>query len=172
MITCAHPEPDLQRRDLIVTTLLDWYQDVIESWRDDTAAGDHGYPMMNRAWNHPSYRELERLRLIMRTTERRLHWHLAERYLRATHHRVMRCPRCDRTWPYTDTLGVHRHGHHVISLVPASVPIIPTTVDPLLVQAAIRWLSERFTREPFLPEIDGHLLGDSRQRRTDVSTAA
>lgn len=151
----------MTRRDRIVV-LLEHYQDVIEGIYDtdfsarsacsapcgDPICAAHGcanegiLALMCRSWNHPSFRELERLRLRLRDEERGLYWHLAETYFRARRKRVAFCPKCERTAPPSHIGELCNHGRPhqpTKTLVPKSVKVVAAAVEPSLVEAAIDW---------------------------------
>ena len=84
----------MTRRQEIIATLLEWYEAVLYSWQDGMGSGDYGYPMANPAWNHSSYRELERLLIVMREDEPIIYWNIMQRYLYAPSKVVLRCSVC------------------------------------------------------------------------------
>jgi len=149
----------LPTRQRVIVDLLDNYQDVLNGLRDmayNHDTGDWGYVhAMCEAWNRPSegYPELERLRILMRDTEPRLYWHVAERWIRPERRRAHVCDRCGsegKEW-------VHRHGRDTVARVWRSVPRISPAVSPAQCEHGITWLAEHWHGEPFLPDVLLHL---------------
>jgi hypothetical protein len=109
---------------------------------------------MCRAWNHPSYRELERLRTAMRSEEPFAYWHLAETYFRCGARRILRCanPDCDAEFPTWTRVAFHKHGRRHVALVPATKRVVSAAVNPGQVTVAVRWMDVRWRGEPFIPD--------------------
>lgn len=145
----------LTPREAIIRTLLEWYQDTVEGWRTDGGGdGRMGAPLAVRAWNHPSYQELERSRNRMRDAAPTTYWHVAERYIRPTSRIALRCPRCQgvEEWPKPGHKPkTHKHGGRV-DLARASVIVVSAAVVPALVVEGVRWISVDFRGDPFVPD--------------------
>ena len=139
------------RRERIVV-LLEWYVDVeAQGLRDGRGDGEH-LPLMSRAWNHPAYRELDRLLGRMRTYRRHLYWHLAETYFRATRRQVLQCPRCKGVMPAWHSANFHKHGHSNVAVVPRVIRVLRPEVRDAKVEQAVAWLDEQWQGEVFLPD--------------------
>lgn len=146
----------LTPRERILRTLLECYVDVVEGWRTE-GAGDGGMraPLAVSAWNHPSYRELERTRIRMRDEQPELYWHLAERYVRPESRVALRCPRClaVEDWPKPGHKPrSHRHSGGRVELQRASVLVVSEAVRPELVVFGLRWVALKFRGDPFVPD--------------------
>lgn len=159
----------MTRRQEIISTLLEWYEDVLNSWHDGRGNGDYGYPMCNAVYNHPSYRELERLLVELRSTDPAVYWNVAQRYLYAPTKVVLRCSSCgpkpdkpeaallhplDEPQPPFGVERFHRHGWNVVTLRPQKVRAPSLAIDPRLVAAGISWLDEHWVGEPFVPDFE------------------
>jgi hypothetical protein len=144
------------RKKAIILTLLEWWKDVTESWNDGAGAGDFGQPMLNPALNHPSYRELERLRIIMRVEEPVLYWNLRERYLVSVTRNADVCPVCHKAGIEATEGLPHRHKLEgrlrKVEPVRAVVTVVSKAVRPELVDLAVGWLADNFRGEPFVPD--------------------
>ena len=139
------------RRELIVV-LLDNYVDVeAQGMRDQRGDGEH-LPLMSRCWNHPSYRELDRLLGRMKDERTHLYWHLAETYFRATHRRVLQCPRCRGVMPAWSSVSFHKHGHSSVAVVPKVIRVVQVGVRVPVVEDGVTWLERNWQGEVFLPD--------------------
>jgi hypothetical protein len=139
------------RRERIVV-LLEWYVDVeAQGLRDGRGDGDH-LPLMSRAWNHPSYRELDRLLGVMRDHRRHLYWHLSQTYFYAAKRQVLQCPRCRGVMPAWHTANFHKHGHSNVAVVPRVVRVRRPEVRDAHVDEAVTWLEQQWSGELFLPD--------------------
>lgn len=137
--------------------LLDNYVDVESGMRDRRGTGEH-VPLMCAAWNHPSYRELDRLLGVMKTERRHLYWHLSETYFRSSMRRVLQCPRCRGIVPTWHSANFHKHGHSNVAVVPRVVRVIRESVEERQVALAVAWLDERWSlMDVFLPDELTHL---------------
>jgi hypothetical protein len=103
------------RRERIVV-LLDNYTDVEVGLRDRKGDAEH-LPLMCRAWNHPSFRELDRLLGVMKDKRHPLYWHLSMTYFHARLRRVNVCPRCRSVMPSWHSANFHKHGHSNVAVV-------------------------------------------------------
>jgi len=137
-----------------IVMLLEWYVDVeAQGMRDGRSSDGEHLPLMSRAWNHPSYRELDRLLDLMRREQRHLYWHLSQTYLYSTKRRVLECPRCRSVVPSWYSGGYfHKHGNSNVAIVPKVVSVIHKDVRSNHVGRAIAWLEEQWIGEPFLPD--------------------
>ena len=150
-----------------ITILLDHYIDVIHGVYDQPRTHD-GPVLMCRAWNHPSYQQLERLRLQLRHEQPRLHWHLAETYFRPIQRRTAYCPRCQQHAPPSHIGHVHKHGRRTIALVPRIQRVISPLVKAGYVNEGIRWLDTHWQGEPQIP---ADLRGVSVDEEREVKVA-
>ena len=152
----------LTAREQRIRTLAEWYQDVVDAsaWAEDGAERGSHLPLMSRAWNHPSYREFERLRLDMRRLEPRTYWHFAGRWLWADRKIRLVCPRCQaQTAPasrHRDHRGNVRlrHKHHgdTVFFRLATVTVPNGLVLDHEAHAGIRWMDGRWRGDPFIPD--------------------
>ena len=140
----------LTRRERIVV-LLDNYVDVEAGLRDRGSEGIH-VPLMCSAWNHPSYRELDRLLGEMKDACQHLYWHLAQTYFHSSHRRVLQCPRCKGIMPTWHSANFHKHGHSNVAVVPRVVRVIHQAVRNEHVEEAVVWLDENWRGDPSLPD--------------------
>ncbi len=156
----------MNRRDRILI-LLEHYVDVIEGIYDASKGDDDGIlALMCRAWNHPSYRELERLRLQMRDTEPAHYWHLAETYFRPERRRIAVCPKCQRETPARLIGELCNHGKkhsQTATMVPLMLRVVHRDVDPKMLAQAIDWLNWKWTRG------DASIPDDLRPDRKDAA---
>lgn len=134
--------------------LLENYVDVEASGlRDVRGDGEH-LPLMSRCWNHPSYRELDRLLVALRDEHRHLYWHLAQTYFYSPQRRVRQCPRCKvmmHSW--TQSPNFHKHGRTDVPIVPRVVRILDSRVNSNYVARAVAWIDERWRlQDVFLPD--------------------
>lgn len=157
----------MTHRQEIIATLLEWYEAVRESWNDGLGAGDYGLPMLCPVYNHPSYRELDRLLDEMRSAEPVIYWNIAQRYVYAPTKVVLRCPRCGPkperieasllhprdALQATEDLH-HKHGGTLVKLNPVRVRVPSQAIRPELISAGIEWLDERWMGEPFVPDFE------------------
>lgn len=158
----------MTRRQEIIATLLEWYEDVLNSWADGTAVDPHGYPRENQIIRHPSYRELERLLGEMRIAEPVIYWDMVQRYLYAPQRVVYRCPRCG---PKPESLAAglphpkdlppppygkdvdHKHGGKLWALRPTRIRMCWAIRAENLVRG-IEWLDHNWQGEPFVPDFE------------------
>lgn len=137
-----------------VEFLLVHYVDVVNGIYD--APRSHEGPvLMCRAWNHPAYQQLERLRQRLRAEQPKLHWHLAETYFRPITRRTAYCPRCPighQHYPPNIIGHVHTHGRKTIALVPRIQKIISPLVRAELVTDGVTWLVDHWHGEPDIPD--------------------
>lgn len=157
LIDKALDSAKLTPRETIIRTLLEWYQDALEGWREvGTGDGDGmGVQLLGVAWHHSSYQELERDRMAMRDRAPDLYWHVAERYIRPSGQVALRCPRCLEVgdWPRKGHKApTHRHSGSRVEFVRASVLVVSAAVRPELVVDGVRWLSRAFLGDPFVPD--------------------
>lgn len=140
------------RRELIVV-LLENYNDVEAGLRDVRGDGEH-IPLMCRPWNQPrqGYPELDHQLGVMREQAPHLYWHLAETYFRATHRRVLQCPRCRGVMPSWSSANFHKHGHTNVAVVPRVIRVVRAGVRAPIVEDAITWLERNWRGDPFIPD--------------------
>jgi hypothetical protein len=145
-------------REAKIAVLLEWWADVVEGWQEaGSGADDFGIRMMARAYNHPSYRELERCLIALRAENKPVYRHVQARY-RGERRMVLECPHChdqlEIAAKHFDDRGhvrkKHKHGD-VVFFVRKSVPVLPEWVREDVVRAGIADLAERFCGEPFIP---------------------
>lgn len=164
----------MTRRQEIIHTLLEWYEDVLNSWQDGLASEAFGYPTVNAILRHPSYRELERLLPMLRAEEPVTYWNVMQRYLYAPTKVVYRCASCgprqdsptyailhpnDQPQPHWGDRDdgptmMHRHGRKVVTLRPCRVRAPSLAIRPELVSRGIVWIDDHFAVEPFIPDFD------------------
>lgn len=159
----------MTRRQEIIATLLEWYRDVLESWNDGNGAGDYGFPRLCPVYNHPSYRELDRLLDAMRSQAPELYWNITQRYLYAPTKVVLRCARCgpkperteaallhvkDTHQPAGNEEVHHKHGGTLVKLNPVRVRVPSQAIRPELITAGIEWLDAQWRGEPFVPDFE------------------
>ena len=165
----------MNQREEIVSTLLEWYEDVLNSWNDGLGAGDYRYPRLCPAYNHPSYKELDRLLDVMRSEIPVTYWNISQRYLYAPSKVVMRCPRCGPSPNRIEASLIHPrdvprpsgneklicsgrrrenrlHGPELMR--PVKVRIPSRAVRPDEIRSGISWLAENFAIEPTIPNFE------------------
>jgi len=149
------------RRERIVV-LLENYTDVEAGLRDRKGDAEH-LPLMCKAWNHQSYRELDRLLGAMKDEQHRLYWHLAEMYFRSLKRHVLVCPKCGvlPTWGSKNFQNIqvgephrihHKHGHSNVAVVPRVVRVVRAEVRTQSVEDAIDWLEANWRGSVFVPD--------------------
>lgn len=158
----------MTRRQEIIVELLENYQHVVESWKDWLASGDHGFPMLNPVYNHPSYKELDRQLVALREAEPVIYWDVAQRFLYGDMRVVYRCPRCGPK-PESLAAGLPHHKDHPQPPFGVDIdhkhsgklfPLRPTRVrncHALRVEnleAGIAWLDDHWQGEPFVPDFE------------------
>lgn len=157
----------MTRRQEIIATLLEWYEAVRDSWNDGTGAGDYGLPMLCPVYNHPSYRELDRLLSELRPAEPILYWNITQRYLYAPTKVVLRCPKCGpkperfeaallhaRDHMQMPDEVHHKHGGTLVKLNPVRVRVPSFAISPTKLAEGIEWLDSRWVGEPFIPDFE------------------
>lgn len=173
----AVPEVDerVQRRRMsCITNLLEHYQEVVpglvhgSEWE---RSGTNGHALFaEEVWNHPAYRQLERLRIALREHQRQPYWHLAETYIRSTTRRVAVCPKCDHTAPASKIGAYCLHGEKLArariknstEMIPGVVRVIHQDVRSELVGVAITWLEYRWQGDVFTLD---EILTDLERRK-------
>jgi hypothetical protein len=133
-----------------IAFLLEHLEDVRYGVRDKGSAGEH-IPLMCRAWNHPSYRQLEKLLPELRAEQPALAWHLSKTYF-GGRRRVLQCPRCNGVVPAWSSANFHKHGGKNVALAPRVLRVVPLEVRRELVAQAIAWLDERWRGGVFVPD--------------------
>jgi hypothetical protein len=106
---------------------------------------------MCRAWNHPAYRQLERLLPELRAEQPALAWHLSKTYL-GPRRRVLQCPRCRGVAPAWSSVNFHKHKGKNVALVPRVLRVVPAKVRREVVDEAIAWIDERWRGGVFVPD--------------------
>jgi hypothetical protein len=76
-----------------IAFLLEHFHDVLAGVRDKGLGGEH-VPLMCRAWNAPSYQELERLLPLLSVEARPLYRALVGMYVYPRFVRRAVCPKC------------------------------------------------------------------------------
>ena len=133
-----------------IAFLLTHLEDVRAGLRDRGQGGEH-IPLMCRAWNHPSYRQLERLLPLLRGAHPELASALARTFF-APKRRMLVCPRCDVRPEVWSSARFHKHGRKSVALVPRVLRVVPLEVRGELVAEAISWLDERWQGGVFVPD--------------------
>ncbi len=131
--------------------LLEHLEDVRAGVRDRGSESGEHLPLMCRAWNTPSYRELERLLSPLRKTRPDLAWHLSGTFF-ARRRRVNVCPRCLGQTAAWSSINFHKHGGKNVALAPRVLRVVSNQVRPEVVEAAIVWLDERWRGGVFVPD--------------------
>jgi hypothetical protein len=135
-----------------LTFLLEHYQDVLAGLRDQ-GNGDVHLPLMCRAWNHPSYRELERLLGLLQRSQPRGYRAIVGMYVYPRHVRRAVCPKCGTVKAPALVGELHRHPHKRSRAFVARmvrVPLYP--VEQREVDGAVTWIDEHFRGEPYVPD--------------------
>lgn len=152
-------ENELTAREQKIELLLTWYMDVLEGWQEMGRGADGmGVKLMGRAWNHPTYQELQRCLIRLRDEENATYWHVRETF-QAARRTVLACPRCfavsEVAAKHFDANGAVkiRHKHpDVVFFVRKTVPAVNAAVRPEVVRDGIRWIASAFAGEPFVPD--------------------
>ena len=149
----------MTRRDRILV-LLEHYLDVQPGLVDTDGGDGLGGLDASGPWKHHSYRQLEELRVRMRSEEPFLYWHLAETYFRCQTKRVAVCPVCRREAPPRQAGWVgspgglcnhgKRHGRSV-RMVPGVRRVVSKAVDRAIVERAIDWLAAEWEGSVRIP---------------------
>jgi len=133
-------------RTELVRLLLDQYVDVERGIQE--SRGDDPLALMCRAWNHPSFQRLIRLRLQLRDERPDLYWHVAETYLRCGFARALECPDCDRLESTHSGRTHHTHGTRVrprlVQLTLKRVRVVRSGVDLEKVEEGISWIAQNW----------------------------
>ncbi len=103
--------------------LLEHLEDVRAGVRDRGSESGEHLPLMCRAWNTPSYRELERLLSLLRKTRPDLAWHLSGTFF-ARRRRVNVCPRCLGQTAAWSSINFHKHGGKNVALAPRVLRVV------------------------------------------------
>ena len=140
----------MTRRERIVV-LLENYQDVQPGLVDTDGGDGSGGLNATGCWKSWPYRELDRLRILLRAQQPSLYWHLAEMYFRAGRRRVALCPKCLQTSPPTRIDGLHKCGQRTVTLIPGVERVFPSSVQPERIALAIDWLEENWSGPVDLP---------------------
>lgn len=131
-----------------VRGLLEWYPAVVEGWRGDGAGTETSGPASVSAWHHPSYRTLESLRLELRTSDRRVYWHVDRRFINVEVRRVVGCPACDVfvNAAHNPAGMFHRHGGKRVYFQYLPRAVVSPLVRPEVVTEGVRWIARGFAR--------------------------
>lgn len=158
----------MSKRQEIIATLLEWYEAVRDSWNDGSGAGDYGLPMLCAVYNHPSYRELDRLLSELRSAEPVIYWNIVQRYLYAPTKVVLRCPKCGPKPERIEAALLHPRDtlpppggdvvlckrHRGLTMVPTRVRVPSLAIRPELLIRGIEWLDQNWRGEPFVPDFE------------------
>lgn len=132
--------------------LLEHLADVQAGVRDRGTGGDH-IPLMCRSWNHPSYQELERLLVLIRSAAPRGYRAVVGMYVHPRFVRRAVCSRCGAVEPPELVGELHRHtarsGFAFVARM-VRVPLYP--VEQHEVDGAIGWFDEHWQGGVFVPD--------------------
>lgn len=139
-------------REERITVLLESYVDVVSGIRD-RGDGDP-IPLMCAAWNHPAYRQLDRLLARMRDERGDLYRDVAAYYVWAEQRRVLVCarPGCDASWAAWEDVAFHRHGRTAAAVVPGMVRIPSWPVSTRVLVQGVAWLEREWDGDVFVPD--------------------
>jgi len=156
---------DSQFRRTAIETLLTHYRDVLEGIPDrEHRRSDDLLALMCPAWNHRSYRQLERLLEQLKAERPKLHAKLVTRFLRFSERRVAYCRRCGEH-PSSDVGKVHAHPPgRSITLRSKMLRVLPRNDDPAGVSLAIAWLEQRWSGRADLPKAVFEIEAEQRLR--------
>ena len=144
----SHP---VTRRERIAF-LLDHFHDVLDGVRDRGSGGDH-IPLMCRAWNAPSYQELERLLPLLGRDVRPFYRAVVGTYVYPRFVRRAVCPKCRAVKAPALVGELHTHAGRKSSAFVARmvrVPLYP--VEQRDVDGAIVWFDDHWIGEPYVPD--------------------
>lgn len=143
----------MTRRERIAF-LLDHYADVLAGVRDRGNGDSTHLPLMCRVWNHPSYRELERLLPLLGADVRPLYRAVVGMYVYPRFVRRAVCVKCGTVRPSALVGELHRHPPRGKSAAFVArmvrVPLYP--VEQREVDGAITWLDENWRGGVFVPD--------------------
>ena len=141
----------MTRRERIAF-LLEHFHDVLAGVRDKGLGGEH-VPLMCRAWNAPSYQELERLLPLLSADARPLYRALVGMYVYPRFVRRAVCPRCRAVKAPTLVGELHSHaGRKSTAFVARMVRVPLYPVEQRDVDGAIVWLDEHWRGGVFVPD--------------------
>lgn len=131
----------MSRREEIIVALLERYSELVDPMQAG-GGGEGGWGLSMPATYTDSVRELERLLRVMREVRPSQHWHLSERYIRATS--VLRDVKVKRKT---------KHGKTVTVVERRVVPVWNPAVRLHKVELGVAWLASRWAlaHEPMLP---------------------
>ena len=157
----------MTRRDRILV-LLEHYRDVLEGIGDSEpgcsgdcslddkdrwlcehygCADERVLALMCRAYNHSSYRQLERLLRLMWERWPRSYVQIQARFVRYSERRVAWCRKCGKTLPAHKIGTVHgrcRIKGRLVTLEPRVERVPAVGVDPARVTDAVDWLEQHW----------------------------
>lgn len=140
-------------RDIIVA-MLNTYHDVCGPGDIGQGSGDttdDRLLLMNPLWREGSFPELTRCLVQMRALERRLYWHVSQRYLwRRRKQARDHCPICKQPARTVHTHHV-RGSRQSFKPTDVIVEIWNPKVDLVLVEHGIDWLLAEHRGPPYLP---------------------
>ena len=108
---------------------------------------------MCRAWNAPSYQELERQLPLLRVDAPRFYRAVIGSFVYPRFVRRAVCPRCGAVKPPNLVGELHSHGNRKSAAFVARmvrVPLYP--VEPSDVDGAVTWLEDHWRGEPYVPD--------------------
>ena len=135
-----------------ISFLLTHYSDVLAGVRDRGLGGEH-LPLMCRAWNGPSYQELERLLPILGRSARPCYRAVVGMYIYPRFVRRAVCPNCGIVKPPALVGELHKHPHRKSTAFVARmvrVPLFPVAQGD--VDGALVWFDEHWQGEPYVPD--------------------
>jgi hypothetical protein len=135
-----------------IAFLLAHYSDVLAGVRDRWLGGEH-VPLMCRAWNAPSYQELERLLPVLCVDARPLYRAVVGMYVYPRFVRRAVCPRCGTVKPPNLVGELHIHQNRKGTAFVARMTWVPLyPVRERDVDDAIVWLDEHWHGGVFVPD--------------------
>lgn len=179
--------PDRGRRERVLT-LLEFYRDVLEGLRERgpvcvgppdvcgerdcrrlgvCVESDNVLAMMCEAYNHPSYRELERLLGVLRVREPLLWRALWQRFVGYVERRRARCAVCG-DHPASAVGKVHRgcrRKGRTVTLRAVTVREFPPGFDAAAAERAVDWLVESWRGPVVVPPDVLQVVSERELRR-------
>jgi hypothetical protein len=135
-----------------IAFLLEHFHDVLAGVRDRGLGGEH-VPLTCRAWNAPSYQELERLLPLLSVEARPLYRAVVGTYVYPRPVRRAVCPKCGVVTPPQLVGELHIHQNRKSATFIARMTRVPSyPVPPRDVDDAIVWLDEHWRGGVFVPD--------------------
>lgn len=149
--TTAVESNAVTRRERIAF-LLEHFHDVLAGVRDKGLGGEY-VPLMCRAWNAPSYQEIERLLPLLSVEARPLYRAVVGTYVYPRFVRRAVCPKCGVVKPPHFVGELHVHQNRKGTAFTARMTRVPLyRVRERDVDEAIGWLDEHWRGGGFVPD--------------------